>query len=463
MRVAFCGAMRNPGLSVRDLETDSGKNKVGMNTGNYIIGEYGRRTIKFDDCAECGLPWHVPMSAEEFNEKYDHLVIFAANWLSHYMKSDFTESTKWLEKIKVPVTLVGLGAQYDLSGLNYKDYVKTLNSSLVKMFQVIADKNRSISVRGFVTQDLLYQLGIENVNVTGCPTWFVNAGRQKYITKKDYSSDFKIAMHADPTRRKAYSRLYRMAEEIKDKSYILQSEFDLVPLLNGNQADISALSKKYLLSEDIFKQDNWGHIFGNLTEWEQYVKTRDLVIGLRIHGTIISLKNGVPAILFYHDGRTFEFVDVLGLPKWQIDTLFDESKNLEYFYNQTDFSEMNKKYHFLLSNYKLFLQENGLSFEDGATPLKAIEVAIPYGIRSRIDVKWYEEQYPDFKEDKECEDSAMYHYMNIGWKKGYNPSPDFNGNQYLKDYPDVAKANMNPLHHYVLHGKKEGRKVNPVK
>ena len=116
MRVAFCGAMRDPKLSVQDLETDKGKNKVGMNTGNYIIGEYGRRTIRYDDCSECGLPWHVPMSAEEFNEKYDHLVIFAANWLSHYMKSDFTESIKWLENVKVPVTLVGLGAQYDLNG-----------------------------------------------------------------------------------------------------------------------------------------------------------------------------------------------------------------------------------------------------------------------------------------------------------------------------------------------------------
>ena len=345
MKVAFCGAMRNPKLSLEELGTEAGKNKVGLNTGNYIIGEYGRRTILYSDCTECGLPWNIPMPAEEFNEKFDHLVIFAANWLSHYMKNDFTSTCDWLEKIKVPVTLVGLGAQYDLKELKTKEYINTLNPSLLRLFKIISSKTNSISVRGFVTQDLLYQAGINNVNVTGCPNWFKNGSKQKYITKKEFSPDIKIAMHADTSRRKAYSRLYDLTKDIKDRSYIFQSEFDLIPLMNGDKSNLEELNKKYMLPAKLFKQKDWGHIFGNLSDWENYVKTRDLVIGLRIHGTIISLKNGVPAILFYHDGRTFEFVDVLGLPRWKVDMLFDESKTLEYFYENTDFSEMNKKYH----------------------------------------------------------------------------------------------------------------------
>lgn len=463
MKVAFCGAMRNPKLSLEELGTEAGKNKVGLNTGNYIIGEYGRRTILYSDCTECGLPWNIPMPAEEFNEKFDHLVIFAANWLSHYMKNDFTATCDWLEKIKVPVTLVGLGAQYDLKELRTKEYINTLNPSLLRLFKIISSKTNSISVRGFVTQDLLYQAGINNVNVTGCPTWFKNGSKQKYITKKEFSPDIKIAMHADTSRRKAYSRLYDLTKDIKDRSYIFQSEFDLIPLMNGDKSNLEELNKKYMLPAKLFKQKDWGHIFGNLSDWENYVKTRDLVIGLRIHGTIISLKNGVPAILFYHDGRTFEFVDVLGLPRWKVDMLFDESKTLEYFYENTDFSEMNKKYHFLLSNYKLFLQDNGLEFNDAMDVIREIDAGISPEIRRFIDVPWYEEQYPDFKDDKACEESAVYHYMNIGWKKGYNPAPDFDGNQYLKDYPDVAKSGMNPLYHYVLHGRKEGRKVKPIK
>lgn len=33
----------------------------------------------------------------------------------------------------------------------------------------------------------------------------------------------------------------------------------------------------------------------------------------------------------------------------------------------------------------------------------------------------------------------------------------FDGNAYLKRYPDVAAAGMDPLQHYILHGMAEGR------
>ena len=50
---------------------------------------------------------------------------------------------------------------------------------------------------------------------------------------------------------------------------------------------------------------------------------------------------------------------------------------------------------------------------------------------------------------------ALLHYLEIGYKKGYNPSKKFNGNNYLKKYPDVKQANINPLVHYLKYGKKE--------
>ena len=107
---------------------------------------------------------------------------------------------------------------------------------------------------------------------------------------------------------------------------------------------------------------------------------------------------------------------------------------------------------------------------DGLEEYKGFEIKltvddtdIPEDIRSHIDVKWYEKMYPDFKKDNMCGGNASYHYMTIGWKKGYNPSPDFDGNQYLKDYPDVMKSKTNPLQHYLSHGKKEGRKAVKVK
>ncbi len=71
-----------------------------------------------------------------------------------------------------------------------------------------------------------------------------------------------------------------------------------------------------------------------------------------------------------------------------------------------------------------------------------------------IDEKWYFEQYPDAKESGM---SAAEHYMNIGWRKGYNPSEKFDTNFYLKKYKDVARMHVCPLLHYLNSGKKEGR------
>jgi hypothetical protein len=51
------------------------------------------------------------------------------------------------------------------------------------------------------------------------------------------------------------------------------------------------------------------------------------------------------------------------------------------------------------------------------------------------------------------------HYLNEGWKLGNNPGKQFDGNAYLQNYEDVKNANVNPLLHYILHGKRENRNI----
>jgi hypothetical protein len=73
-----------------------------------------------------------------------------------------------------------------------------------------------------------------------------------------------------------------------------------------------------------------------------------------------------------------------------------------------------------------------------------------------FDAAWYASTYPDVVESGI---DPAEHYLRHGAKEGRNPGPRFNTQNYLRRYPDVAKAvpPINPLLHYVLHGKKEGR------
>lgn len=70
-----------------------------------------------------------------------------------------------------------------------------------------------------------------------------------------------------------------------------------------------------------------------------------------------------------------------------------------------------------------------------------------------FDAKWYAEQAGLGKAGKM---EAAAHYYSGGWRT-YDPSPEFDGQKYLRDNPDVLAAGLCPLYHYERFGKKEGR------
>lgn len=53
--------------------------------------------------------------------------------------------------------------------------------------------------------------------------------------------------------------------------------------------------------------------------------------------------------------------------------------------------------------------------------------------------------------------SPLLHYMLVGWKRGLNPSPRFDTRFYIERYRDVRESRSNPLTHYMIHGRHEGR------
>ena len=73
-----------------------------------------------------------------------------------------------------------------------------------------------------------------------------------------------------------------------------------------------------------------------------------------------------------------------------------------------------------------------------------------------FDDKWYSKKYLKGKSD-----NPIKHYVEIGYKGDFNPSPHFNNQWYLKKNPDVKNKGVIPLVHYILHGRKEGRLPNP--
>jgi len=76
-----------------------------------------------------------------------------------------------------------------------------------------------------------------------------------------------------------------------------------------------------------------------------------------------------------------------------------------------------------------------------------------------FDTRYYLETYPDVAR---AQFDPIIHYLTHGASERRNPSPYFETSYYLQRNPDVALAGVNPLLHYVTDGAGEGRDPNPL-
>lgn len=69
-----------------------------------------------------------------------------------------------------------------------------------------------------------------------------------------------------------------------------------------------------------------------------------------------------------------------------------------------------------------------------------------------LDREWYRDKYLEGSYE-----DPIIHYLQIGWIRNYNPSPEFDTQWYLNKYDDVREDGINPLAHYILFGMGEKR------
>jgi GT2 family glycosyltransferase len=71
-----------------------------------------------------------------------------------------------------------------------------------------------------------------------------------------------------------------------------------------------------------------------------------------------------------------------------------------------------------------------------------------------FDREWYLKQYPDIAA---LNTDPLRHYLRYGAQEGRDPNPTFSTWGYVETYPDVTAHGINPFVHYVKYGLAEGR------
>jgi hypothetical protein len=101
-------------------------------------------------------------------------------------------------------------------------------------------------------------------------------------------------------------------------------------------------------------------------------------------------------------------------------------------------------------------KEQILSLHAQLTPERDIVAAL-------IDKPWYLFQRPDVAR---ANVDPVSHYLKDGWREGRDPSPWFHSSWYLEQNPEAAECGTSPIEHYVTVGAAEGlrpcREFDPV-
>jgi glycosyltransferase involved in cell wall biosynthesis len=75
-------------------------------------------------------------------------------------------------------------------------------------------------------------------------------------------------------------------------------------------------------------------------------------------------------------------------------------------------------------------------------------------ISSEFDSEFYKKQL-----NYDINIGPIQHYVQFGWENFLDPSPRFSTRFYLENYSDVKSMGVNPFYHYLVWGRKEGRKA----
>lgn len=345
------------------------------NTGNEVICVYTTKPLKID--------FTYFNSTLESNPNYNY-VISPANIINNACKDVCVMLSNNIKKRKARPVIVSLGVQANLNDMNPKEYANNLFPEIKECLNVMSERSISIGVRGEFTYDVLKAVGIKNVDIIGCPSWFVNGYNQPIIEKKEWSKKLKPVCYTcwqtdDIWTRSWNKQIIFEALKLNDPKFVIQSEFDLLPyyFLNSNlrtfcqnysfadlKLALKILKKVYGLNhiECIINKKirKLFEVFLDIDKWEELMKTRDFAYGMRIHGSVVAIKQGIPAITVVPDSRILEMSEFFKIPYIRVDQMDSKNFNIQKIYEEADFSEMNKIYPQLLENYITFLNKNGI-------------------------------------------------------------------------------------------------------
>jgi len=309
--------------------------ETGLNTGNLVIGNAVNKHLGNRVVSRILFGDQIPNNGD-----FDAIVIPASNFIRE--DANYDHIINELNKSNVPIITIGLGSQAS----NITSGVK-LNKSVTSFLNLLSDRSpSSIGVRGFHTAEVLFDNGIKNIDVIGCPTAFYRMDPEFQIQRKKYNElDIISNIAVGPQFTDFVKDLAKnkIPVVLQDELFIIYKEFN-----GSDYRKVYSFLNKY-------------KIFFNTEDWIRHLRNYDLMIGPRMHGNMLALQSGLMAIWLSHDSRTSELIDYIKLPNINISDF--SYKHIEKLYHEIDIDTFNKNFKDIYAKYTHFLDKNNIKHD----------------------------------------------------------------------------------------------------
>jgi len=287
---------------------------------------------------------------DELREKYDQCIIAFAPHITNWR--DVSIYTNFIEKLKLPTYAFSLGVQDYASSTSS---VFKIHPSMKRLLEIVSDRSKYLGVRGNYTASILHKNGFKNVVPVGCPTVYGNLHRNLEIKKPDEIKKPGIVYHRALTQKEGFHLLNEIpliGQDFLDEVYFTDNLKDDQELLNVHLNKLGDQRALALIKEN-------GVFHYKFQEWFDYIKTRDFILGARLHGCIAALIQQIPAVLLARDLRVQEMAEFFNIPVVPFINL-SSKKSVQQIFEEADYSAFNKTYKLRYDNYVKFLNDNGL-------------------------------------------------------------------------------------------------------
>ncbi|WFE91195.1 polysaccharide pyruvyl transferase family protein [Roseibium porphyridii] len=365
------GAAVKPGNKSAFLKIDDPLStfaRGGINTGDVLVYDAMLKALAYDQITNVQFA-HAADEKLWPKDDYDATVIRGSNYLTETV--DIGNVIPLLKKLKGPIVPVGVGAQ----AAKYKKL--ELPKGSVEAWKIIADKCETIGVRGVYSAEVFNDIGIKNIRIIGCPSFYRNlrpsieikpldpANARVGLTLNKYlSADY--ASNATKTNRMQRALIQAVAKRSANRLYSQGEREETLAIFETDEAKqkhIQSILNKYHLEGDkdveALVSDRMQAFF-DVDEWAADARDNvDVLVGFRLHGNVIGLHQGIPAVFFTYDSRIRELSTLFAIPSVEIEDYLPI--NLERIFESADFSKVQHVYRLNYAEYYRFLTENGLN------------------------------------------------------------------------------------------------------